>query len=215
MGVELALEGVEVRRAERTVLSVPVLSIPAGEVLAVMGPNGAGKSTLLHVLAGLLSPARGLARIGGAPADRIEPRRRLSLLPQDSPLFSGTVFANVELPLRLRRIPSAPDRERRVDAALEMTGAASLKGRAAHALSGGEARRVAIARALVSQPEALLLDEPYAALDSEVRSTLSRALASYAREHEMTLVIVTQDADDVRIADRVLVVRDGQIQPPA
>ncbi len=209
-GTALALGGVEVRRGGRLVLRIPSLSVPAGEALAVLGPNGAGKSTLLSILAGIERPAAGSATIGGEAADRLAARRRVALVPQDAPMLAGTVRENVALPLTLRGVASA-ERHRRAQAALERMGVGGLAGRPAAAVSGGEARRVALARAMVTEPDALLLDEPFAALDPPTRERLLADVAGL-RGAGATLVVVTQSRDEaLRLGERWALVWDGEI----
>lgn len=207
----LELESVEACREGRVVLANVRLSIAAGEHVAITGPNGAGKSTLLQVLAGLLIPSSGVARIAGRnPAD-LDVRRRASLLPQDAPLLTRTVRRDVELPLKLRAV-AASERRSRAEAALVRAGAAHLADRASGMLSGGEARRVALARALVADPEVLLLDEPFAAIDGKSRIELLDGLLSHARSRGTTLVLVTQDdSEAMRAASRIIAMRDGRL----
>jgi molybdopterin-binding protein len=211
-GVGLNVDGVEIRRGGRVVLGVPSFAVAPGEALAIVGPNGAGKSTLLAVLAGLETPAVGRARIGDAAASTLSSRRRVSLLPQDAPLLCGTVARNVERPLALRGVPG-PERRRRVAALLERMGLSPLTLRRSDQLSGGEARRVALARALVTDPEALLLDEPFNGLDDPSRERLVADIRESARTTPRTLVLVTQRRDEaLRLAPRVAVLWSGGVR---
>jgi molybdopterin-binding protein len=211
-GVGFDVDGLEVRRAGRLVLRVPSLAIVAGETLAILGPNGAGKSTLLSILAGLQAPTTGSARIGGDSAKLLSARRRVSLLPQDAPLLLGTVEGNVARPLALRGV-SGPDRRRRTAAMLERMGLSSLGARHSARLSGGEARRVALARALVTEPEALLLDEPFNGIDDPSRERLVADIRDAVRASGRTLVLVTQRRDEaLRLATRLAVIWEGEIK---
>ena len=211
-GIGLRLDGVAHGRAGRRVLDVASLAIAPGESLAIVGPNGAGKSTLLALLAGLEAPAHGAARIGELPATRLEARRRIALMPQDAPLLEGTVTANVERPLALRGV-AARERRRRVGALLERMGLGALAGRNGKALSGGEARRVALARALVTEPEALLLDEPFNGVDDPARERLVAEIRAGVRAAGRTLVLVTQRRDEaLRLATRLIVLWQGSIR---
>ena len=210
-GAELRLDGAVVRRGGAVVLRVPSLVVAAGEALAVVGPNGAGKSTLLALLAGLEPPARGRALIGGAPACALAARRRVALLPQDAPMLSGTVAENVARPLALRGVGGA-ERRRRTDVLLERLGLRHLADRRAGRLSGGEARRVALARALVTEPEALLLDEPFGGVDDPTRDRLVAELAAFARDGR-TIVLVTQHRDEaLRLAGRLAIAWGGALR---
>jgi len=211
-GVGLHIEGVEVRRANRLVLRIPSLAIAPGEALAVVGPNGAGKSTLLSVLAGLEHPTTGSARIADGLATLLPARRRVSLLPQDAPLLSGNVQGNVEQPLALRGV-AKPERRSRASALLERMGLAHLAKRHAAQLSGGESRRVALARALATEPEALLLDEPFNGIDDPSRELLVADIRASVRATERTLVLVTQRRDEaLRLATRLAIVWEGEIR---
>ncbi len=211
-GIGLRLDGVAHGRAGRPVLDLASLAIAPGESLAIVGPNGAGKSTLLALLAGLEAPSHGAARIGELPATRLEARRRIALMPQDAPLLEGTVAANVERPLALRGV-AARERRRRVGALLERMGLGALAGRSGKALSGGEARRVALARALVTEPEALLLDEPFNGVDDPARERLVAEIRAGVRAAGRTLVLVTQRRDEaLRLATRLIVLWQGSIR---
>jgi molybdopterin-binding protein len=217
-GIALGLDRVAHVRAGRPVLDVAALAIAPGEAVAIVGPNGAGKSTMLAILAGLEAPARGTARIGELPATRLTARRRIALVPQDAPLLEGTAAANVERPLALRGI-GARERRRRAGALLESMGLGELAGRHAKTLSGGEARRVALARALVTEPEALLLDEPFNGVDDPARERLVGEIRAGVRAAERTLVLVTQRRDEaLRLATRLIVLwqsavrQDGPIE---
>ena len=148
-------------------LRIDRLEIAPGERLGLCGPNGSGKSTLLRVLAGLLSPTEG--RVDAPPPGRTV------LVHQRPFFFRGTVRENVAFPLRLRKRPSAG-----ADELLMRFEVSHLANRPARALSGGESRRVAIARALAAEPEVLLLDEPFAALDDEGVTVVKRVLGDFA-----------------------------------
>jgi molybdopterin-binding protein len=211
-GVALALADVDLRRGARPILRVPSLAIAAGEAVAIVGPNGAGKSTLLAILAGLEPLARGVARVGEAPATALEARRRVALMPQDAPLLEGTVARNVERPLALRGV-GARERRARVAALLERMGLSALAARPGKALSGGEARRVALARALAAGPEALLLDEPFNGVDDPARELLVAEIRAGARASGRTLGLVTQRRDEaLRLATRLIVLWGGEIR---
>lgn len=211
----LGLTGVRVRHGARDVLAVPALDVRRGEVLAVVGPNGSGKSTLLRVLGLLESPTTGEVRFHGravTPADALRERRRMASVFQQPLLARGSVAANVALGLRFRGAPAAQI-EARVTRWLARFGIAGLREQPARTLSGGEAQRVALARALVLEPEVLLLDEPFAALDAPARAALIPELGAILREDAVTTVLVTHDrAEAQALADRVAVLLDGTIR---
>jgi molybdopterin-binding protein len=210
----VALHGIRVHRAGRTVLDVPELLVDAGQVLAVIGPNGAGKSTLLRIVGLLETPAAGSLRFQGervSPADTLAVRRRMASVFQDPLLTDATVGDNVRLGLRFRGADGAGSAPR-VGEWLEQLGIAHLAGRQARTLSGGEAQRTALARALVLQPELLLLDEPFSALDQPTREGLIEDMARILRRSRTTTVLVTHDRGEAQaLGDRVGVMLDGRL----
>jgi tungstate transport system ATP-binding protein len=210
----LALSEIEVRYAGGIALSVPALDVLEGEVLAVIGPNGSGKSTLLRVLGLLQPPVRGVVRFRGHPVTvsaGLAVRRRMAMVFQQPSLANISVQANVSLGLGFRGIRAA-DRRLRVRRWLERFGVGALGPRPARRLSGGEAQRVALARALVLEPEVLLLDEPFGALDAPTRTQLVPELATVLRSERVTTVLVTHDrAEAQALADRVAVLIGGRL----
>jgi molybdate transport system ATP-binding protein len=195
------------------------LSVARGEVVAVLGRNGAGKSTLLAALAGLLRPDSGRIRLAGrvltdaAKGLHVPPHRRgIGLLAQDPLLFPHlTVAANVAFGPRAQGV-SRHDANAVVTRLLSDVDAAELASRRPGQLSGGQAQRVAVARALASEPELLLLDEPFAALDVDAAPALRGMLRRVLRDSARTALLVTHDPlDALVLADRVIVLADGQI----
>lgn len=201
-------------RGGRTALAIDALTVATGELVAVVGPNGSGKSTLLLAINGLLPPARGEVTVLGDTLDArtaMRLRRRCALVFQDPLLLHEPVFDNVALAPRFRRYPRQRVEEQ-VGRALRAFRCEHLASRPAHELSGGEARRVCLARALVCDPELVMLDEPFVALDSPTRSALVRELRSIAKSRGTTVVLVTHDFDDVlAFADRAVVLSDGRV----
>ncbi len=198
-----------VLRGDHPALELDYLDIRANEVLAIVGPNGAGKSTLLLTLARLLKPERGTILFNGSDAANERDtayRRRIALVMQEPLLFDTSVFENVAMGLRFRGI-SKEQIQRQVPRWLENTGVLPLAKRRAGELSGGEAQRVSLARALVLQPELLLLDEPFAALDPPTREGILDDLQSLLKETRTTTVFVTHDLREaVQLSDRMAVV---------
>ena len=209
--VELA--GVRVTRGARTVLDVPALDVRQGEILAVIGPNGAGKSTLLRVLGLLEAPTGGVLRFRGAPVtarDGLPLRRRMASVFQEPLLIDASVRDNVALGLRFRGWDGQTVAQ--VDVWMERFAIAHLASRRAKTLSGGEAQRAALARALVVQPEVLLLDEPFSALDPPTREALIDDLGRILAEDRTTTVLVTHDrAEAMMLGDRVGVLMHGRL----
>ena len=213
-GPVLTLAGVRVDYGNGFALDVPTLDVRRGEILAVIGRNGSGKSTLLRVLALLERPDRGIVSMDGRPVDArhaLAERRRMAIVFQDPLLADMTVAANVALGLGFRRVASA-EAAGRATRWLDRFGITALAGRPARTLSGGEAQRVALARALVLEPEVLLLDEPFADLDSPTREVLVPELAAILRADRVTTVFVTHDRREAQtLADRVAVLVAGRL----
>jgi len=212
--VKLAVRDVLVHRGAHTILSVPHLEVRVGEVLAVVGPNGAGKSTLLQVMALLEQPAAGDVFFDGrrVEGDRLPYRRRMAVLFQEPLLLDTSVEKNVRSGLSLRGLPRG-EQAQRTAYWLERLGIAHLARRPARSLSGGEAQRVSLARALALEPEVLLLDEPFAALDPSIRESFLNDLEGILREGRLTTVFVTHDRTEaLRLGERVAVMMDGSIR---
>jgi len=210
----LELRDVRLAYGGRTVLGIDRLCFGRAEVVAVLGPNGAGKSSLLHLLGFLTAPSAGVVLLDGRPvrgAD-LQARRRTSLLLQSPVLLDRSVLANAELGLRLRGVPSAERRRRSLDW-LDRFGVAALAPRQARTLSGGETQRVALARALAFEPDIVLLDEPFTALDQPSRESLVDAAVAELRRLQATTVFVTHERQEAfRFADRAIVLIDGALR---
>jgi len=201
-----------VKRGKRPVLEIEALDIQKGAVLAVIGPNGAGKTSLLLALARLLKPERGQIHFNGYGGDSdLAHRRRIGLVMQDPLLLNLSVFENVATGLRFRGLPGA-EITPRVNRWLERLGIPHLAKRPASLISGGEAQRVSLARVFVLEPELLLLDEPFSALDPETRTVLRRDLRATLQETRVTTIFVTHDLEDARaLADQVATLKDGKL----
>ena len=204
-----------VKRNERIVLGVEHLSISRGETLAVVGPNGAGKSTLLLILAQLLKPASGEIRFDGKSLrewNELEYRRKISFVVQSPLLLDMTVEENVALGLTFR---GAPKEQAKAEAAkwMKRLGVESLSARQASQLSGGEAQRVSLARAFVLNPELLLLDEPFAALDPPTRAKLIADLSALLAENHRAAVFVTHNLNEAaKLCHRIAVIVEGRLR---
>lgn len=200
----------------RQTLSVPHLAVRAGETLGVIGPNGAGKSTLLRVLALLQRPTRGDVYFAGERVNLggnlLAYRRRLAVVLQDPLLLNASVEHNVALGLGFRGMARSAARER-ISRWLERLGVGHLRLRGARTLSGGEAQRVSLARAFVLEPELLLLDEPFAALDAPTRASLIDDIGRILAETSVTTVLVTHDRGEaLALSERLAVMVDGAIR---
>jgi tungstate transport system ATP-binding protein len=210
----LALRDIGVHHGERIALQCAVLDVHRGEVLTLIGPNGAGKSTLLRVMGMLQRPDegkvlfRGEDALAGSPLDL---RRRIATVFQEPLLLNATVHQNAALGLKLRGMGRA-EIDRRLEPWLEKLGIAHLAARSARTLSGGEAQRTSLARAFVLEPELLLLDEPFSALDPTSRAALLHDFQRIVKETGVTTVIVTHDRDEAfSLADRVGVLHQGNL----
>jgi NitT/TauT family transport system ATP-binding protein len=186
------------------------LAVERGEFVAIVGPSGCGKSTLLRIVAGLVAPSAGELVIG-----REDPATPLcSMVFQDYGIFPWkTVLANVRMPLDIARVP-----RRAADATarewIERTGVAGFESAYPATLSGGMRQRVALARAFVANPEILLMDEPFAALDAQLRLVLQQELLRVWEAHRRTVLFVTHAIDEaLLLADRVVVTssRPGRV----
>jgi NitT/TauT family transport system ATP-binding protein len=189
------------------------LAVGKGEFVAIVGPSGCGKSTLLRILAGLLVPAEGVVRLDGQRL--AEPRRQVGIVFQAANLMPWrTVLRNVTLPLELAGVPSK-QAGRRAGELLSLVGLHGFEAAHPRELSGGMAQRVAIARALALDPEVLLLDEPFGALDALTREQMNLELLRIWRARQVTAVMVTHNLQEaVFLADRVVVLspRPGRIR---
>jgi sulfonate transport system ATP-binding protein len=195
--IGVVAEGVVRRFGDRTVLDHLDLVIDDEELVVLLGPSGCGKSTLLRLLAGLDRPDGG----------RIEvPARRAIVFQGDRLLPWQRVLRNVTLGLRGR------DADQRARRALADVHLADRERAWPKELSGGEAQRVALARALVSEPELILLDEPFAALDAITRVRMHDLIRELRQEHHASMLLVTHDVDEaIALADRILVMANGRI----
>lgn len=198
--------------AELVALDEVSLAVRPNEFVSLIGPSGCGKTTLLQILDGLLPPDRGTVLIHGRPvcgpgSDRAMVFQDFALLPW------ATVLRNVAFPLELRGTRRT-EREHRTRQVIDMVGLAGFEGYYPHALSGGMQQRVGLARALVVDPDTLLMDEPFGALDAQTRHQLQDELLRLWQEHPKSVVLVTHDMEEaVYLSDRVLVLspRPGRI----
>ncbi|MET7932459.1 ABC transporter ATP-binding protein [Streptomyces sp. NPDC005322] len=196
------MEDATLGRAGAPVLHGLDLDVAPGELLTVVGPSGCGKSTLLRTLAGLLPALGGRVTQDGAPITRPEADRAL-IFQEDALLPWRTLRANVELPLAIKGIPRTV-RRARAEAWLERVGLAEHARHLPHRVSGGQRQRAQLARALAGAPRAVLMDEPFGALDAQTRAGMQRLLVEVLRGTRATVVFVTHDVDEALfLGDRV------------
>jgi tungstate transport system ATP-binding protein len=210
----LALRDILVRYGDKTALKIPRLEIKSGEALALLGPNGAGKTTLLKVMGLLQVPNEGEVYFDGATAgasNALAIRRRIAMVFQEPLLLNASVYQNAALGLRLRGF-AGREIETRLRPWLKRLGIAQLSPQPARSLSGGEAQRTSLARALVLEPELLLLDEPFSALDPTSREILVRDFQRIVKDTGITTVFVTHDRDEAfTLAARVGIMQNGHL----
>jgi len=194
------------------------LTIPSGELVALLGPSGCGKTTLLRIIAGLETADSGQVLFSGAEATHVHARDRgVGFVFQHYALFRHmTVFENIAFGLRVKtraERPTEPEIEKRVMDLLKLVQLDWLAERYPSQLSGGQRQRIALARALAVEPQVLLLDEPFGALDTKVRKELRRWLRRLHEEMHIASVFVTHDQEEaLEVADRVVVLDHGKIQ---
>jgi sulfate/thiosulfate transport system ATP-binding protein len=214
---------IEIRRVSKTYGSFAALTdvsfgVPSGQLVALLGPSGGGKTTMLRIIAGLEMPDSGSVLLEGEDATAREARARgVGFVFQHYALFRHmSVFENVAFGLRVRprsRRPSKQAIEQKVRALLALVQLEVMADRLPSQLSGGQRQRVALARALAVEPKVLLLDEPFAALDTTVRRELRRWLRRLHDEIQLTSVFVTHDEEEaIELADRVVIINRGRVE---
>lgn len=220
-----ALEAVDVTRTYRSesggvdALRGVTVVVERGDYVAIVGPSGSGKSTLMHLLGALDRPTAGTLRVGGRDVGSMSPDelaqvrnatigfvfQAFQLLPRT------TAVDNVAMPLVYRGVRKS-ERRRRAREALEAVGMGHRLTHAPNQLSGGEQQRVALARSLVREPELLLADEPFGALDALTRIRMHALLRKLCAAHRPAVLLVTHDVDEaIALADRVIVLDEGRI----
>lgn len=213
-GVAIALDGIQHRYGSATAVESVSLNIEPGELVALLGPSGCGKTTLLRIVAGLVSQTGGKVCIGGEPVDSLAPNERgAGIVFQSYALFPHmTVESNVAYGLRARGVP-APEARSRAHEMLELVQMFRYAQRYPRELSGGQQQRVALARTLAVRPRLLLLDEPFAALDKNLRLDMQIEIRRIQRELGITTVLVTHDQEEaMSMADRIAVMHSGRVE---
>ena len=216
--MSIELTGIHYRYRDAAALHAVDLAVEPGELLALLGPSGCGKTTLLRVIAGLQFPNAGRVHFAGRDVTALDARRRrVGFVFQHYALFNHlTVFENVAFGLRVlgwHRRPSRAALNQRVTELLALMQLGEYAQRRPAQLSGGQRQRVALARALAVEPDILLLDEPFGALDARVRNDLRRWLRNLHERIHVTSIFVTHDQEEATdLADRIAVMNRGRIE---
>lgn len=216
--MSIEIENVTKQFGSFTALGNVSLSIPSGELVALLGPSGSGKTTLLRIIAGLESADAGRILFNGADSTQSHVReRKVGFVFQHYALFRHlTVFENIAFGLRVRPRATRPSKAEIDDKVVKLLQLVQLEGMAKRypaQLSGGQRQRIALARALAVEPQVLLLDEPFGALDAQVRAELRRWLRKLHDEIHVTSVFVTHDQEEaLEVADRIVVMNHGKIE---
>ena len=190
------------------------ISIEKGKLVALLGPSGSGKTTILRMIAGLENPDSGEIVIDGKVVNNIPGSERgIGFVFQSYALFRYmTVYDNIAFGLRVKKTPES-EIKKRVEELLELIGCTGLEKRFPSQLSGGQRQRVAFARALAPNPQILLLDEPFAAIDAKVRLELRSWLRQMITKLNITSIFVTHDQDEaIEVADEIIVTNQGRVE---
>jgi sulfate/thiosulfate transport system ATP-binding protein len=212
--VSIEIKGVNKRFGDFVALDDVNVSLPTGQLTALLGPSGGGKSTLLRIIAGLDSADTGSVTIEGTDATTLPPQKRnVGFVFQHYAVFKHmTVAKNVAFGLEIRRRPKA-EIAARVDELLKLVHLSQFAQRLPSQLSGGQRQRMALARALAVEPSVLLLDEPFGALDAKVRKELRDWLRRLHDEVHVTTVFVTHDQEEaMEVADEIVVINEGRVE---
>jgi spermidine/putrescine ABC transporter ATP-binding subunit len=212
--VAVQLDGVTKRFGKTTALDGITLNVHRGELMTLLGPSGCGKTTLLNLIAGFLEPDQGEIVIDGQEiTDLPTHRREIGIMFQSYALFPHmSVAANVGYGLKMRGLGSS-EMTRRVAEALALVKLAGLEDRRPRQLSGGQQQRVALARAIVIRPRVLLLDEPFSALDRNLRASMQVEIKEIQRKLGVTTIFVTHDQSEaLSLSDRIAVMVEGNIR---
>jgi putative spermidine/putrescine transport system ATP-binding protein len=207
-------DAVTKRFGETTALDAVTMAIRQGEFMTLLGPSGCGKTTLLNLAAGFLSPDSGEILIAGERMNDVPTyKREIGMMFQNYALFPHmTVAGNVAYGLKVRGVAKS-ERDRRVEAVLALVRLSGFEDRTPRQLSGGQQQRVALARALVINPTVLLLDEPFSALDKNLRASMQVELREIQRKLNVTTIFVTHDQSEaLSLSDRLAVMSEGRIR---
>jgi sulfate transport system ATP-binding protein len=212
--MSIDVSGVSKRFGDFVALDDVTVSLPTGQLTALLGPSGGGKSTLLRIIAGLDTADTGTVSIEGTDATKLPAQKRnVGFVFQHYAVFKHmTVAKNVAFGLQIRKRPK-DEIEARVDELLKLVHLSQFGHRLPAQLSGGQRQRMALARALAVEPKVLLLDEPFGALDAKVRKELREWLRRLHDEVHVTTVFVTHDQEEaMEVADEIVVINEGRVE---
>ena len=213
MEIRLSCENLELDLEKKKILKDISLEVRSGEILALLGESGCGKSSLLKAMLGLYPLSKGKIFFQGKEIQNLPSHKRgISVVFQDLRLFPHlNVGENVGFSLELQKVPKA-ERKKRVDELLKLVQLEGYSERRIDSLSGGQMQRVAIARALAMNEKLLFLDEPFSALDPNLRREMGDFLLELQRKENLTVVLVTHDQEEaLRLAHRIALMKDGEI----
>ena len=211
--MSIVLDRLSKRFGAQVIVDQVSLEVTDGELFVLLGASGSGKSTILRLIAGLTPVDSGRIVLHGTDVTHLPPQRRgTGFVFQNYSIFRHmNVGDNIEFGLKIRKAPAA-ERQRRRDELLDLVGLAGLGSRYADQLSGGQRQRVALARALAYEPNVLLLDEPFGALDVKIRAQLRRSLKEIQQRLRVTTILVTHDQEEAfELADRIGVIERGHL----
>ena len=216
--MKITIEGVSKSFGDAAILHDIDLAINSGELIALLGPSGSGKTSLLRIIAGLESPDGGRIKFNEKDyTERHAKERNLGFVFQHYALFRNmTIYENIAYGLKVKPRKSRPSKQQIDDKVHELLALIKLENYARHypaQLSGGQRQRVALARSLAVEPEVLLLDEPFGALDAKVRKELRRWLRNLHNDFDITSVFVTHDQEEaMEVADRIVIMNNGRVE---
>ena len=213
---EPALKLQKVEKTFGKVRAVDKISLDVGqsEFFALLGPSGSGKTTLLRIIAGLETPGNGTVHIGGRDVTRLPPYARgIGMVFQDFLLFPHKIVAeNITFPLKMQKLPASRQKEQ-LDWVLALVRMEGFESRYPHQLSGGQKQRVALARGLVARPDILLLDEPLANLDLELRKEMEVEMRRFQAELDIPFIYVTHNQEEaLTLSSRMAVMHNGKFE---
>lgn len=207
------------KKNQFTALKNISLTIPTGASVAILGKSGSGKSTLMHAISGLDKPQKGQVIIDGQDILQLKPKyvdefraKKIGFIFQSFFVQGNeSVIDNVSLPLEIARVPRKK-RAHKINAALKAVDLYDKRKNRAKDLSGGQKQRLAIARAIVGDPQIIFADEPTGNLDSETGAKVEELLFDYNKQKDVTLIVVTHDADLAKKCDYQIIIKDGRVE---